>query len=188
MRYFCQSSSSMARALGACAPMAMFASVADRDIPAWTPTGGPIVSHDNVNTLCLSPALRLLIWDIEGHFGKKVVMNSGYRTPWHNAIGRRRGSVLSYQVHGGRLLHPRRRQEPNSSPTRVVMRSGGRARVAIPGSASSMSMCAIAARPSRPGYVQRMLKTGKILIFGIAHCAMPPLYTRSSVSALRLVV
>lgn len=64
--------------------MALFANGSG---PAYQPYGssfGVYVASNKVNTLCLSPALRLAIWDIEGHFGRKVIMNSGYRTPWHN--------------------------------------------------------------------------------------------------------
>lgn len=82
--------------LGACAPMAMFASGSGQGYSGLDTSWGTYVSHDKVNALCLSPALRLLIWDIEGHFGKKVVMNSGYRTPWHNAaVG---GAEASYHT------------------------------------------------------------------------------------------
>jgi zinc D-Ala-D-Ala carboxypeptidase len=86
----------MVALLGACAPMAMFASSSGSGYAGLDRNLGVFVSHDNVNTLCLSPALRLLVWDIEGHFGKKVVMNSGYRTPWHNAsVG---GAEASYHT------------------------------------------------------------------------------------------
>ena len=68
-------------ALSGCAPLAMFASGDAR----YRTRLGVQISHNNVNTLCLSPALRLAIWEFEGHFHRKIVMNSGYRTPWHNA-------------------------------------------------------------------------------------------------------
>jgi uncharacterized protein YcbK (DUF882 family) len=29
--------------------------------------------------------LRFAIWSFESHFGRKIVMTSGYRDPWHNA-------------------------------------------------------------------------------------------------------
>jgi uncharacterized protein YcbK (DUF882 family) len=38
-----------------------------------------------VNTLCLAPQLRFAIAAIEGRFGRKVVVSSGYRDPSHNA-------------------------------------------------------------------------------------------------------
>lgn len=57
---------------------------------------GVQVASSKVNTVCLSPTLRLAIWEIEGHFGKKVVMSSGYRTPWHNySVG---GAKTSYHM------------------------------------------------------------------------------------------
>ncbi|MCB1518736.1 MAG: YcbK family protein [Hyphomicrobiaceae bacterium] len=33
----------------------------------------------------MTPALRFALWKVEGHFLKKAVVNSAYRTPWHNA-------------------------------------------------------------------------------------------------------
>lgn len=86
----------MVALLGACAPMAMFATGSGHGYSGLNTSWGTYVSHDNVDALCLSPKLRLLIWDIEGHFGKKVVMNSGFRTPWHNAsVG---GAEASYHT------------------------------------------------------------------------------------------
>lgn len=80
--------------LSGCAPMTLFADGSSSSYNAYSSNLGVKVAHGNVNTLCLSPVLRLLIWDIEGHFGKKVVMNSGFRTPWHNfAVG---GASKSY--------------------------------------------------------------------------------------------
>lgn len=76
--------------LSACAPLAFFAG----SHRGYKSSLGVQVSNRDVNTLCLSPALRLAIWDFEGFFGKKVVMNSGYRTPWHNySVG---GATRSY--------------------------------------------------------------------------------------------
>ncbi|MEQ1901532.1 MAG: D-Ala-D-Ala carboxypeptidase family metallohydrolase [Devosia sp.] len=46
---------------------------------------GTYVSNPGVNAICLSPSLRLAIWKFETHFGRKIVMNSGYRDPFHNA-------------------------------------------------------------------------------------------------------
>mgnify|MGYP002713103267 CR=1 FL=1 len=71
-------------ALAGCVPMAMFAQGGGSAYRGYHQRLGVYVSSSEVNTLCLSPGLRLAIWDFEGHFGKKVVMNSGYRTPWHN--------------------------------------------------------------------------------------------------------
>jgi zinc D-Ala-D-Ala carboxypeptidase len=45
---------------------------------------GMYVSHDNVNTFCLSPKLRTVVADFEGHFRRKVVVSSGYRDPFYN--------------------------------------------------------------------------------------------------------
>jgi len=71
-----------------CAPLALFADGSSSSYKGYKSNLGVYVASKSVNTLCLSPALRLLIWDFEGFFGKKVVMNSGYRTPWHNyAVG-----------------------------------------------------------------------------------------------------
>lgn len=82
--------------LGACAPMAMFASSSGPGYSGLNTDWGTYVSHDNVNAFCLSPKLRLLIWDFEGHFGRKVVMSSGYRNSAHNAaVG---GAEASYHT------------------------------------------------------------------------------------------
>lgn len=64
--------------------MALFANGWGSEYDPYKSNLGVYVASSKVNTLCLSPGLRLLIWDFEGYFGKKVVMNSGYRTPWHN--------------------------------------------------------------------------------------------------------
>jgi len=66
--------------LGACVPMAMFASSSG----GYQSRLGVQVASDRVNTACMSPALRLAIWEFEGRFGRKVVVSSGYRTPWDN--------------------------------------------------------------------------------------------------------
>ena len=46
---------------------------------------GTWVANNGVDTFCLVPNLRLAIWSIETFFGRKVVVTSGYRNPWHNA-------------------------------------------------------------------------------------------------------
>ena len=46
---------------------------------------GTYVANSGVDTFCLVPKLRLAIWGIETFFGRKVVVSSGYRDPWHNA-------------------------------------------------------------------------------------------------------
>ena len=71
--------------LGACVPMAMFASSSGAGYAGKRSDWGTFVTSREVNALCLSPKLRFLIWEFEGHFGKKVVMNSGYRDGHHNA-------------------------------------------------------------------------------------------------------
>lgn len=82
--------------LGACAPMAMFASSSGDGYRGLSTNFGTLVSHDNVDTFCLNPKLRLAIWDFEGYFGRKVVMSSGYRSPAYNAsVG---GAEASYHM------------------------------------------------------------------------------------------
>lgn len=70
--------------LSGCLPMAFFANGNSSEYKKYRNNLGVYVAGKSVNTLCLSPALRLVIWEFEGFFGKKIVMNSGYRTPWHN--------------------------------------------------------------------------------------------------------
>ena len=57
---------------------------------------GIYVSHDSVNTLCLSPRLRMAIAAFESHFGRRIVMNSGFRDPFYN--GRVGGADNSYHM------------------------------------------------------------------------------------------
>jgi zinc D-Ala-D-Ala carboxypeptidase len=57
---------------------------------------GTYVAHSGVNTSCLGPRLRVLIWNFETYFGRPVVVSSGYRDPWHNAsVG---GADSSYHM------------------------------------------------------------------------------------------
>jgi uncharacterized protein YcbK (DUF882 family) len=72
-------------ALTACLPMAMFASGNGPGYSGMRSDWGTYVSSKSVNALCLSPKLRFVIWEFEGRFGKKVVLNSGYRDGFHNA-------------------------------------------------------------------------------------------------------
>lgn len=72
-------------ALSGCVPMALFANGNGKEYSSYRTNWGVKVASNKVNAFCLVPALRLAIWDIEGRFGKKVVMNSGYRTPAHNS-------------------------------------------------------------------------------------------------------
>ncbi|HEX9595587.1 MAG TPA: D-Ala-D-Ala carboxypeptidase family metallohydrolase [Anaerolineales bacterium] len=71
--------------LSACVPMAMFASSSGSSYSGKRNDWGTFVSSREVNALCLSPKLRFLVWEFEGHFGRKVIMSSGYRDGQHNA-------------------------------------------------------------------------------------------------------
>lgn len=73
-----------ALALGGCVPLAMFADGSSSAYRGLRSDWGTYVSSREVNALCLSPKLRLAIWDFEGRFGRKVVMSSGYRDTHHN--------------------------------------------------------------------------------------------------------
>ena len=70
--------------LAACAPMAMFASSSGAGYSGKRSDWGTFVSSREVNALCIAPKLRFLIWEFEGHFGRKVIMSSGYRDNQHN--------------------------------------------------------------------------------------------------------
>ena len=70
--------------LAACVPMAMFANGSGAGYSGLRADWGTYVASREVNAFCLSPQLRFLIWEFEGHFGKKVVMQSGYRDNYHN--------------------------------------------------------------------------------------------------------
>ncbi len=74
-----------ALALAACMPMAMFATGSGAGYSGVRQDWGTFVSSKEVNALCISPKLRFVIWEFEGHFGKKIVMNSGYRNAFHNS-------------------------------------------------------------------------------------------------------
>lgn len=69
----------------ACMPMAMFASSSGQAYSGKGNSWGTFVSSREVNAFCITPKLRFLIWEFEGHFGRKVIMNSGYRDGQHNA-------------------------------------------------------------------------------------------------------
>lgn len=45
---------------------------------------GLLVQHEGVDTACLRPALVKTLRQIERHYGKRVVVTSGYRSPSHN--------------------------------------------------------------------------------------------------------
>ena len=74
-----------ALALAACMPMAMFASGSGAAYAGKRSDWGTYVSSKEVNALCLAPKLRFLIWEFEGQFGRKVIMNSGFRDGQHNS-------------------------------------------------------------------------------------------------------
>jgi zinc D-Ala-D-Ala carboxypeptidase len=60
---------------------------APRDLDApYSMNFGTYVANKQVETFCLVPQLRMAISSIENHFGRKVVVSSGYRDPIHNAI------------------------------------------------------------------------------------------------------
>ena len=71
--------------LTACVPMAMFASSSGASYSGKKNDWGTFVASNEVNALCISPKLRFLIWEFEGQFGRKVIMNSGYRDGQHNS-------------------------------------------------------------------------------------------------------
>ena len=76
--------------LSGCLPFAFFAS---GGYDGYRQNFGTYVAHKDVNAFCLSPKLRLAIWEFEGHFGRKIVMSSGYRDPFYNGkVGGAEGS------------------------------------------------------------------------------------------------
>ncbi|MBU1173861.1 MAG: DUF882 domain-containing protein [Alphaproteobacteria bacterium] len=75
-----------AMALSGCVPMALFASGGGKDYAGYKSSWGTYVASSTVNTICMTPTLRLALLDFEGRFGKKVVLNSGYRSPNHNDV------------------------------------------------------------------------------------------------------
>lgn len=70
--------------LSGCVPMAMFASSGGSAYRGLGTSMGTFVQSRHVNAVCLTPKMRLAIWEFEGHFGRKVVMSSGYRDNNHN--------------------------------------------------------------------------------------------------------
>ena len=48
--------------------------------------GGMFLASSDVDNSCISPKLRAAIGIFERHFGRKIVMNSGYRDPIRNVI------------------------------------------------------------------------------------------------------
>jgi zinc D-Ala-D-Ala carboxypeptidase len=57
---------------------------------------GFYVANSGVNTFCMAPQLRFLLWDFERQFGRKVVVSSGFRDPFHN--GKVGGADGSYHM------------------------------------------------------------------------------------------
>ena len=82
--------------LGGCVPLAMFASGSGSGYRGLKQDWGTYVAHDKVNAFCLTPKLRLALLSFEGHFGKKVIMSSGYRDPAYN--GKVGGAESSYHM------------------------------------------------------------------------------------------
>lgn len=46
---------------------------------------GMYVQHSEVSTFCFAPQLRFAISALESKLGRKAVVSSGYRSPWHNS-------------------------------------------------------------------------------------------------------
>ncbi len=81
--------------LSGCLPFAFFAS-AGNAYNGYQQSWGTYVAHKNVNAFCISPKLRVALMEFEGHFGRKIVMSSGYRDPFYNSkVG---GSDGSYHM------------------------------------------------------------------------------------------
>lgn len=81
--------------LSGCIPMAFFA----QSGPAYRRYDqhfGTYVAGRDVNAFCLTPKLRFAIWSFEGHFGRKIVLNSGYRDEAHNTAAG--GKARSYHM------------------------------------------------------------------------------------------
>lgn len=71
--------------LSGCLPLAFFASSGGSAYRGLHQSFGTYTASSKVNAFCLTPKLRFAIWEFEGHFGKKIVMNSGYRDVAHNS-------------------------------------------------------------------------------------------------------
>jgi zinc D-Ala-D-Ala carboxypeptidase len=70
--------------LSGCMPLAIFADGRGSEYRGYKNDWGTYVASREVNAFCITPKLRFAIWEFEGRFGKKVVMNSGYRDGFHN--------------------------------------------------------------------------------------------------------
>lgn len=69
--------------LGGCLPMALFA---QGGYSGFRQNFGTYVASSEVNAFCLTPKLRFAIWEFEGQFGRRIVLNSGYRDEYHNEM------------------------------------------------------------------------------------------------------
>lgn len=58
---------------------------------------GLLLAHSAINVSCLKPNLLNMVRRAESHFGKKVVVTSGYRSPTHNR--RVRGALHSQHLY-----------------------------------------------------------------------------------------
>jgi zinc D-Ala-D-Ala carboxypeptidase len=70
--------------LSGCLPFGWFAPSGDL-YKGYRQSFGTYVASSSVNTFCLSPKLRYAIAAFEREFNRKIVMQSGYRDPFHNA-------------------------------------------------------------------------------------------------------
>ena len=51
----------------------------------YSKSHGVYIANTGVDTSCMTPKLKAAIGQIERHFGRKVVVSSGYRNVFHNA-------------------------------------------------------------------------------------------------------
>ncbi len=69
--------------LSGCLPLSFFASSGNA-YRGYKQSWGTYVAHSNVDAFCISPRLRVALMEFEGHFGRKIVMSSGYRNASYN--------------------------------------------------------------------------------------------------------
>ncbi|MDB5540475.1 MAG: hypothetical protein JWQ89_2202 [Devosia sp.] len=53
----------------------------------YTQRAGMFLASSDVDNSCMSPRLKSAIASFERHFGRRIVVNSGYRDPIRNIIG-----------------------------------------------------------------------------------------------------